>query len=194
MNGLSSLQNITQYPIHSLIFANFSFNVIAMGDFVLREIFTSGTRGMQDAIFLLSQPESDKCHKCTARIITGKLANYNDGRKFKAAVIEIWNRFVSTEEIIFACTCMSIISHIFVYRMKYLNGSLKMGHQTYATNEFFNSNLYMFQELPQIDRSQSQILFSAYVGALRFGLVYVILVSDKNIDIFNITQWYLNAH
>ena len=194
MNGLSSLQNITQYPIHSLIFANFSFNVIAMGDFVLREIFTSGTRGMQDAIFLLSQPESDKCHKCTPRIITGKLANYNDGRKFKAVVIEIWNRFVSTEEIIFACTCMSMISHIFVYRMKYLNGSLKMGHQTYATNEFFNSNLYMFQELPQIDRSRSQILFSAYVGALRFGLVYVILVSDKNIDIFNITQWYLNAH
>ena len=69
-----------------------------------------------------------------------------------------------------------------------------MGHQTYATNEFFNSNLYMFQELPQIDRSRSQILFSAYVGALRFGLVYVILVSDKNIDIFNIIRWYLNAH
>ena len=30
-----------------------------MGDFVLREIFTSGTRAMQNAIFLLSQPNTN---------------------------------------------------------------------------------------------------------------------------------------
>ena len=29
-----------------------------MGDFVLREIFTSVTRGMPDAVFLLSQPNT----------------------------------------------------------------------------------------------------------------------------------------
>ena len=30
-----------------------------MGDYVLKEIFTSGTRGMKDAIFLVSQPNTN---------------------------------------------------------------------------------------------------------------------------------------
>ena len=30
-----------------------------MGDFVMKEIFTSGTNGVQDAIFLLSQPNAN---------------------------------------------------------------------------------------------------------------------------------------
>ena len=30
-----------------------------MGDYVLKEIFTSGTRGMKDAIFLVSRPNTN---------------------------------------------------------------------------------------------------------------------------------------
>ena len=30
-----------------------------MGDYVLKEIFTSGTSGMKDAIFLVSQPNTN---------------------------------------------------------------------------------------------------------------------------------------
>ena len=72
------------------------------------------------------------------RVNTGKLANDNDRRKIKAAITEICNLFTLKKETIFTCTNEYSNTYICIYTFiltkkierKYLNGSLKMGHQT----------------------------------------------------------------
>ena len=102
-----------------------------MGDFVLREIFTSGTRAMQNAIFLLSQPNTNTIAitisavttminvlnqaNAIIRVITGKLANDNDRRKIKAAITEICNLFTLKKETIFTCTNEYSNTYICIY-------------------------------------------------------------------------------